>query len=191
MRGDLIGEPAGRWSWAEVLEGSITNLSGSQFMLRHPAGHTVKTRGERIRATFLGTENMVGDKGRPVRPRSARTEKGMHINGKLESSPPATRKQALNDEGELLRKGSLQPQPGCHALYPLHSMNHGPLRAACHGQQRRAGPHQHRLCQSPADQCSLFPRHPCQSPGDGAWTQLLEGWQACQGGNKGQGAAPK
>lgn len=39
------------------------------------------------RATFLGTENMVGDEGRPVRPRSARTETGTHTNGKLESSP--------------------------------------------------------------------------------------------------------
>lgn len=54
MRGDLIGEPAGKWSWAEVLEGSITNLSGSQFMVRHPAGHTVKTRGERIQGYFPG-----------------------------------------------------------------------------------------------------------------------------------------
>lgn len=61
---------------------------------------------------------MVGDKGRPVRPRSARTETGMHINGKLESSHPATRTQALYYEGELLRKGSLQPQPGCHDLHP-------------------------------------------------------------------------
>lgn len=54
MRGDLIGEPAGRWSWAEVLEGSITNLSRSQLMVRHPAGRTLKTRGERIQGHFPG-----------------------------------------------------------------------------------------------------------------------------------------
>ena len=175
----------------ETLEMSTTNLSQvSWYGWGKQLATQLRWWEKSPRASFLEAENTEGDKGRSLGPRTTRSKNRLHMSGKH-------RLLTLLIQGKeacIVKLSSLQPHPRPPLPpFPLHPWNHRPAWSSIPGVTRGVqGPHQEPpLCQRPVDQCPLTPRHPCHCTRDWTWTQLPEGFQACQGRNQDQGPSPK
>lgn len=165
------------------------NQSKPSSWLRHPAGHSWDTWDRRNNPGPLSWGwKHDRSQGKICRARVNQIrEQTVHQQEAQVVDPPDTRKQGLHCGTELPTA-----HPRLHHLHPppLHgiwtsSKQHSWDYQGCAGTM----PITTSLSES-CDQISLPPRHPYQSIKD--WTQtVLEGFQDCQAGNKGQGSSPK
>ena len=110
------------------------------------------------------------------------------MSGKQVAHPPDTKKGGLHCETEL----PAAPSKAAITSISLHGIT-DQLGAAFLGSPGVCRDHARKLLSVRVLRTSVPypPRHPCHCTRDWTWTQLPEGFQACQGGKQDQGSSLK